>query len=160
MTECQPFSEPERDTRQACFHTKSCDHLQHNGVPSAMAGACLLFCDNKGSPHRLCELNTLRQVFNVCTSTVVQQAWKKGVQLAVHGVIYSPGTGLLKVIPVQSLDGFVCLPGQPNTLFMLSGVSLAHLGFLQPKMCQRYPIRPPQVLSTSTAFSGHIINLT
>ena len=37
------------------------------------------------------------QVFNVCTSPVVQQAWDSGQHVAVHGVVYSVEDGLLKV---------------------------------------------------------------
>jgi len=36
----------------------------------------------------LCELNVVEQVQNVCYSNVVQQAWKNGQELAVHGWIY------------------------------------------------------------------------
>ncbi|HEX6735220.1 MAG TPA: carbonate dehydratase [Azonexus sp.] len=37
---------------------------------------------------RLCELNVLEQVVNVCHNTVVQDAWQRGQQLTVHGWIY------------------------------------------------------------------------
>lgn len=46
---------------------------------------------------RLCELNVLRQVFNVASSPVVQGAWDRGTPLAVHGFVYSVETGLIKV---------------------------------------------------------------
>ncbi|MEW5310487.1 MAG: hypothetical protein WDW38_002282 [Sanguina aurantia] len=45
---------------------------------------------------RLCELNVLRQTFNVCTSPVVQEAWANGVELVVHGLVYSLKDGLLR----------------------------------------------------------------
>ena len=38
---------------------------------------------------RLCELNVIEQVFNVCQTTVVQDAWARGQPLAVHGWVYS-----------------------------------------------------------------------
>ncbi len=44
----------------------------------------------------LCELNVIEQVHNVCHSTIVQSAWERGQELAVHGWIYSLGDGLLK----------------------------------------------------------------
>lgn len=47
---------------------------------------------------RLVELNVLRQVFNVCTSPVVQQAWDSGRPLAVHGLVYSLDDGVLKTL--------------------------------------------------------------
>ena len=37
---------------------------------------------------RLCELNVLEQVVNVCHNTIVQDAWARGQQLTVHGWIY------------------------------------------------------------------------
>lgn len=44
----------------------------------------------------LCELNVVEQVTNVCNSTIVKNAWKNGVELAVHGWIYSIEDGILK----------------------------------------------------------------
>ena len=38
---------------------------------------------------RLCELNVIEQVVNVCQSTVVEDAWARGQSLSVHGWIYS-----------------------------------------------------------------------
>jgi len=37
---------------------------------------------------RLCELNVLEQAANVCRTQVVQDAWKRGQRLTVHGWIY------------------------------------------------------------------------
>jgi carbonic anhydrase len=44
---------------------------------------------------RLCELNVLEQVVNVCRTTVVQAAWKTGQEIAVHGLIYDVKDGLV-----------------------------------------------------------------
>jgi len=44
---------------------------------------------------RLCELNVKEQVRNVCNSTIVQNAWKNGAELHVHGWIYDIKNGLL-----------------------------------------------------------------
>ena len=38
-----------------------------------------------------------RQVFNVCTSPIVQQAWNAGQPVAVHGLVYALYDGILKV---------------------------------------------------------------
>lgn len=38
-----------------------------------------------------------QQVLNVCTSSIVQAAWARGQPLAVHGLVYCPGTGNVKV---------------------------------------------------------------
>jgi carbonic anhydrase len=45
---------------------------------------------------RLCELNVVEQVVNVCHTTVVREAWARGQELAVHGWIYGLGDGLLR----------------------------------------------------------------
>ena len=44
----------------------------------------------------LCELNVMRQVSNVCHTTIAQNAWDRGQSLEVHGLIYSLLDGLLK----------------------------------------------------------------
>ena len=45
---------------------------------------------------RLCELNVLEQVVNLCQTLVVQDAWKRGQPLTVHGWIYGLRDGLLR----------------------------------------------------------------
>ncbi len=45
---------------------------------------------------RLCELNVIEQVYNVCHSTTVQAAWDRGQPLSVHSWIYSIKDGLLR----------------------------------------------------------------
>lgn len=45
--------------------------------------------------RRLCELNVIEQTVNVCQTTVVQSAWERGQQVAVHGWIYGLADGLL-----------------------------------------------------------------
>lgn len=56
--------------------------------------------------NRMCELNVVEQVLNVCRSTIVQRAWKSGQELAVHGWIYNIADGMLKDLDVciTSLD--------------------------------------------------------
>jgi len=44
----------------------------------------------------LCELNVKEQVINICNTTIVQNAWKQGRDLSVHGWIYSIENGILK----------------------------------------------------------------
>ena len=46
--------------------------------------------------NRLCELNVIEQVMNVCQTTVVQDAWKRRQPLAVHGWLYAVSDGLLR----------------------------------------------------------------
>jgi carbonic anhydrase len=46
--------------------------------------------------NRLCELNVIQQVRNVCHTSIVQNAWHRNQDLAVHGWIYGLSDGLLK----------------------------------------------------------------
>lgn len=46
--------------------------------------------------NRLCELNVVEQVNNVAHTTIVQNAWRSGAELSVHGWIYSIRNGILK----------------------------------------------------------------
>ena len=50
---------------------------------------------------RLCEKNVIEQALNVCSSTVVQNAWKRGDELSVHGWIYAVKDGLLRDLEVS-----------------------------------------------------------
>lgn len=45
--------------------------------------------------NKLCELNVVEQVANVCHTTIVQNAWRDGQELTVHGWIYSIEDGIL-----------------------------------------------------------------
>ena len=55
---------------------------------------------------RLCELNVIEQVANVCSTTIARDAWERGQELAVHGWIYGLHGGLLKDLNV-TVDGAV-----------------------------------------------------
>jgi carbonic anhydrase len=50
--------------------------------------------------NKLCEMNVVSQVYNVCQTTVVQEAWKRKQNLTVHGWIYSLQNGILKDLDV------------------------------------------------------------
>jgi carbonic anhydrase len=45
---------------------------------------------------RLCELNVIEQVGNVCQTTIVRDAWDRGQALAVHGWVYGLKDGLVR----------------------------------------------------------------
>lgn len=55
---------------------------------------------------RLCELNVMEQVFNVCQTTSVQDAWARGQPLTVHGCVYGLKDGLLNDLDmnISNLD--------------------------------------------------------
>ena len=46
--------------------------------------------------NRLCELNVIEQVANVCQTTIARDAWDRGQELVVHGWIYGLQDGRLR----------------------------------------------------------------
>lgn len=59
------------------------------------------FADLQGEQQAvdlLCELNVIEQVNNVCKTTVVRDAWRRGKPLTVRGWIYDIEDGILKTL--------------------------------------------------------------
>jgi|SRR5690554_1600105 len=57
--------------------------------------------DDSAKIDRLCELNIIKQVQNVCHTTIVQNAWQRGENLNVHGWIYNIKDGLLHDLKIS-----------------------------------------------------------
>jgi carbonic anhydrase len=57
--------------------------------------------DQKGKENRLVELNAQEGVFNVCKTTIVQNAWKSGQELSVHGWVVDINTGYVIYLKVS-----------------------------------------------------------
>ncbi len=57
--------------------------------------------DDQAKADRLCELNVIEQVRNVCRTTVIQDTWHQAQPLTVHGVIYRVGDGLLQDLNIS-----------------------------------------------------------
>lgn len=55
---------------------------------------------------KLCELNVMQQVANVSHTNIVQNAWKRGQDLTIHGWIYSIEDGILRKLtdPIDSVE--------------------------------------------------------
>jgi carbonic anhydrase len=103
-------------------HIIVCGHYGCSGVKAALNGTRVGLADNwlrhvqdvseqhetyLGSVlqserlNRLCELNVLTQVQNVCRTSVVQDAWNRGQSLQVHGWIYGLSNGLISDLMVN-----------------------------------------------------------
>lgn len=54
--------------------------------------------------ERLVELNVIEQVFNLSKTSIIQNAWEKGKQLAVHGLVYDLKTGILNDLEATIKD--------------------------------------------------------
>lgn len=50
---------------------------------------------------RLVELNVIEQVFNLCKTTIVQNAWRERIDLQVHGWVVDISTGRVKDMQVS-----------------------------------------------------------
>ena len=64
--------------------------IRHVGDVSTKHSALLESIGDEPLQHdRLCELNALEQVSNVCQTTIVRDAWARGQVLSVHGWVYT-----------------------------------------------------------------------
>jgi carbonic anhydrase len=75
-------------------------HHRHKAEIDAVA-------DDVARVDRMCELNVMEQVANVCRTPYVRDAWASGRSLVVHGLVYDLGEGVLKDlgIRVEGPDG-------------------------------------------------------
>lgn len=54
--------------------------------------------------NKLCELNVVEQVVNVCQTTILQDAWERGDKISVHGWVYGLSDGLLRDLNICISD--------------------------------------------------------
>ena len=54
--------------------------------------------------NRLVELNVVENAYNLCKTSIVQNAWKNGQKLSVHGWVYSISTGVITDLKVSTSD--------------------------------------------------------
>ena len=63
--------------------------LKHGALLEAQVGP-----DERDA--RLCELNVVEQVGNVCRTTILRQAWERGQKIEIHGLVFGLRDGLLR----------------------------------------------------------------
>ena len=81
--------------------------LRHVGDVAGKHAALLDAVDTDDLRHaRLCELNVVEQVLNVCQTSIVQDAWARGQALTVHGWVYSIHDGRVRELgmDVESIE--------------------------------------------------------
>ncbi|MFA5056680.1 MAG: carbonate dehydratase [Opitutaceae bacterium] len=122
-------------------HVIVCGHYGCSGVLAALRGERVGLADNwlrhlqdvhekhaarvqaAADParqgDRLCELNVIEQVVNVCQTTIVRDTWQRGQELAVHGWIYGLRDGLLRDLGVTITGPDEVKPGQEAALAAL-----------------------------------------
>jgi carbonic anhydrase len=93
--------------------------LRHVEDVAELHRRALESCGNEAERvDRLCELNVLEQAEHVCRTTIVQDAWRRGQSVAVHGWIYALSDGLLR-------DLQFCVRG-PEELERVYAGAIAH----------------------------------
>jgi carbonic anhydrase len=75
---------------------------------------------------RLCELNIIDQVMNVCQTTIVQCAWENGQELTVHGWIYDLADGLVRDLNVHISSQEEVAPVYRNAISALESAGGSH----------------------------------
>ncbi len=57
--------------------------------------------DNEDRIRKMCEINVVEQVFSICHTTIVRDAWEREQPLTVHGMVYDLTDGILKNLEVS-----------------------------------------------------------
>lgn len=60
--------------------------------------------DEDQRANRFVEFNVMENVYNLCKTSIVQNAWAKGRQLGVHGWVYSIETGVITDLKLSTYD--------------------------------------------------------
>jgi carbonic anhydrase len=76
--------------------------LRHVGDVAQKHAALLDQVETDSLRHaRLCELNVIEQVSNVCQTTMLQDAWTRGQKVSVHGWVYSLFDGRVRQLGID-----------------------------------------------------------
>jgi carbonic anhydrase len=74
-------------------HIKDVYRFHKNGLDKIL--------DKTEKVDKLCELNVIEQVANVCNTTILRNAWDNNKQVKVHGLVYNIRDGVLKDLNVS-----------------------------------------------------------
>lgn len=106
-------------------HVIVCGHYGCGGVDAALSNRSYGLIDNwlrnikdvyrlhlkeleamegKALSDRMVELNVIEQVYNLCKTNIIQDAWKRGHHPHVHGWVYSLKDGLIQDLNVTVRD--------------------------------------------------------
>ncbi len=126
-------------------HIIVCGHYGCSGVQAALARDRLGLSDNwlrhlqdvqqkherylasigggTETSDRLCELNVIEQVANVCHTSIARDAWERDQELSVHGWIYGLRDGILRDLNVTVSGYKETAPVYRNALSALTGAA-------------------------------------
>jgi len=76
--------------------------LRHVQDVAERHSAVLASLDEHARLDRLCELNVVEQVHHVARTTIVQDAWRRGQPLTLHGWVYGISDGLVKDLHIEA----------------------------------------------------------
>ena len=128
-------------------HVIVCGHHGCSGVHAALTGRRIGLADNwlrhvqdvhqkherylgevlapDVRQNRLCELNVMEQVVNLCKTTIVQDAWDRGQPLTVHSWVYGLKDGLLHDLGVTVSQAEELSPLMAHSLIRYEDTAVA-----------------------------------
>lgn len=126
-------------------------YRKHRGVVDAIA-------DPAARLDRMCEINIELQVRRLAATPIVEQAWQRGLPLAIHGWIYGVHDGLIRALgaPITSMaerdalatiDARVVDPVEPESMVRRHAIeAFSNLDTLEPQegfdCCKAHELRP------------------
>ena len=73
--------------------------------------------------ERLCELNVIEQAYNVCNTTIAQEAWERGQELSIHAWVYGLNNGLVRDLNFCISDKYSIETGYSEAIASIDSLS-------------------------------------
>lgn len=99
--------------------------LRHVQDVRSKHAALLEMFDPEQHHDRLCELNVIEQVLNVCETTIVRDAWKRGQDLTIHGWVYRVQDGIIRDLYISTASEAEIAPTYQGSLARMKAQALA-----------------------------------